>query len=93
VSFDPKRALVGLAVAGALILTPPVASYALSTSNPGVSTRSHVATNPFAERSHHNDNAAHVNDNAAAVNDNDDGVNDNADAGPAPTPTDTGDDP
>jgi hypothetical protein len=95
VSFDPRRALVGLAVAGALIVTPPVASYAFGTVNPGLATHSHVATDPFAERKHHNDNAAHVNDNDDGVNDNATASNDGDYPGkPTPTPsTDSGDDP
>src|SRR3954469_17583732 len=83
-SFDPRRALVGLAMAGSLIIAPPAVGYAVGLSHG--STDQHVrALHQDSETGflkHNNDNAAHVNDNAAPVaNDTDDGIDDNVSAG------------
>lgn len=77
--IDPRRVLVGLAMAGSLVITPPAAGYAMGALHSGVTTHDHVNTGVFAERHNDNDDQA-VNDNAA---------NDNAAAVPV-APADAG---
>jgi hypothetical protein len=75
-SFDPRRALVGLAMAGALVIAPPAIGYAMSGISP------HGSGARIQGVFEKNDNGdAHVNDNAE--NDNFSNDNDSA-AVPAP---------
>jgi hypothetical protein len=88
-SFDPRRALVGLAMAGALLIAPPAIGYAMN----GIGPRAHdaslqgvMADNDNADADD-NVNAENVNDdNINADNVNDDNVNDDSDNASAAVP-------
>jgi hypothetical protein len=85
VRFDPRRALVGLGVAGLLILTPPAAGYAVEALDGHTGARSHrTAGERHAVMSVLADND---NDEAAVNNgnDNDEGAAP-AEEGPPPDP-------
>jgi hypothetical protein len=68
-SFDPRRALVGLAMAGALVIAPPAIGYAMSGISPHANS---VASRNDNRRSHVNDNAD--NDNFSSVSPGSDGA-------------------
>ena len=74
VRFDPRRALIGLTLAGALILTPPAVSYAVGTLDTGSSARAQARNGQHGAT--FNGVMADDNDNADA----DENVNDNVDA-------------
>jgi len=78
--FDPRRAIVGLAMAGSLIIAPPAVGYAMGALDAGFGTRAQLRAAQTDDVVLRNDN------NDAQVNDNNDNASANIPAPPPPLP-------
>src|SRR5438128_2218967 len=78
--FDPRRVLVGLAMAGSLVIAPPAVGYAMGAIDAGFGTRAQLRAVQTDDVIRSNDN------NDAQDNDNNDNDSANIPAPPPPLP-------